>query len=364
MLQRLVRGARGRDVDLELLAEPLQLQQCRRAAHVGGHEQDALLFARLEPQRDLRRRRRLAGALQAREQHDGGRLRAQVERAHALAHHAHEFVVDDLDQRLAGREALVDLLADDLRLDAVDEGLDDRQRDVRLEQRHAHLAQRVGDVFLGQPAAAAKAFDDGRKTGGKLVEHALETSVGAASPDGPAGECAIIGRAGAGFTVLLSPTGPWHHACRPKPRWSPRLLLPLIAVACYVIGAVWLATATYQHRSEPFSAHGRGGRIAAVAHRQRRRADPRDRAAAGAPHRARRRAVARRHAGPRLAHDRDHRDRHGAEARPPRHGRAAAVHCRRAGGGVLGRRAQVSRSASRAGNSHSTSRWRRRRSRS
>jgi ABC-type uncharacterized transport system permease subunit len=43
------------------------------------------------------------------------------------------------------------------------------------------------------------------------------------------------------------------------------LLLPLIAVACYVIGAAWLAIATYRHRSEPASAQGRGGRIAAVA---------------------------------------------------------------------------------------------------
>jgi len=43
------------------------------------------------------------------------------------------------------------------------------------------------------------------------------------------------------------------------------LLLPLIAVACYVIGALWLASATYQQRSAPFSAQGRGGRIAAVA---------------------------------------------------------------------------------------------------
>jgi ABC-type uncharacterized transport system permease subunit len=43
------------------------------------------------------------------------------------------------------------------------------------------------------------------------------------------------------------------------------LLLPLIAVACYLIGAAWLAIATYRHRNEPFSAQGRGGRIAAVA---------------------------------------------------------------------------------------------------
>ena len=41
--------------------------------------------------------------------------------------------------------------------------------------------------------------------------------------------------------------------------------LPLIAVACYVIGAVWLAISTYQHRSQLQSAQGRGGRIAAVA---------------------------------------------------------------------------------------------------
>ena len=43
------------------------------------------------------------------------------------------------------------------------------------------------------------------------------------------------------------------------------MLLPLIAVACYVIGALWLASATYRQRSEPASAEGRGGRIAAVA---------------------------------------------------------------------------------------------------
>jgi ABC-type uncharacterized transport system permease subunit len=42
------------------------------------------------------------------------------------------------------------------------------------------------------------------------------------------------------------------------------LLLPLIAVACYLLGAAGLAVATYQHRSEPLSAHGRGRRIASV----------------------------------------------------------------------------------------------------
>jgi ABC-type uncharacterized transport system permease subunit len=44
-----------------------------------------------------------------------------------------------------------------------------------------------------------------------------------------------------------------------------RLLLPLIAVACYLLGAAGLAVATYQHRSEPLSPLGRGRRIASVA---------------------------------------------------------------------------------------------------
>jgi ABC-type uncharacterized transport system permease subunit len=43
-----------------------------------------------------------------------------------------------------------------------------------------------------------------------------------------------------------------------------RLLLPLIAVACYLLGAAGLAVATYQNRAEPQSAGGRGRRIASV----------------------------------------------------------------------------------------------------
>jgi 2-keto-4-pentenoate hydratase len=59
-----------------------------------------------------------------------------------------------------------------MRLDLVHERLDDRQRDVGLEQGHAHLAQGVSDVVLGQPTAATEAFDDGCQASGKLVEHA------------------------------------------------------------------------------------------------------------------------------------------------------------------------------------------------
>ena len=41
--------------------------------------------------------------------------------------------------------------------------LDDRQRDVGLEQREPHLAQRVLDVGVGEARLAAQRLDDARQ---------------------------------------------------------------------------------------------------------------------------------------------------------------------------------------------------------
>ena len=71
--------------------------------------------------------------------------------------------MDDADQRLPGRQRADDLLADRLVLDRRDEVLDDRQRDVGLEQREPHLAQRVLDVGVGEPRLAAQLLDDARQ---------------------------------------------------------------------------------------------------------------------------------------------------------------------------------------------------------
>ena len=102
---------------------------------------------------------------------------AEVERPHALAHQRDQLVVDDAHQRLAGRQALVELLADDLGAHRLDERLDDRQRHVGFEQRHAHLAQRVCDVLVGQAPAAAQAFDDALQALGQFVEHGRKKRV-------------------------------------------------------------------------------------------------------------------------------------------------------------------------------------------
>jgi ABC-type uncharacterized transport system permease subunit len=54
-----------------------------------------------------------------------------------------------------------------------DEVLDHRQRDVGFEQGHAHLAQGVGDVGLGQACFTAQRLHDAGKALGQVVEHWL-----------------------------------------------------------------------------------------------------------------------------------------------------------------------------------------------
>ena len=53
----------------------------------------------------------------------------------------------------------------------VDELPDHRQRDVGLEQRQPHFAQRVLDVVVGEARLAAQFLDDAGKPLGEIVEH-------------------------------------------------------------------------------------------------------------------------------------------------------------------------------------------------
>ena len=105
--------------------------------------------------------------------HPGGRLGAQVQRLRALAHDGDQRVVHDLDEGLARRQAAAHLLAERALPHPLDEARHDRQSDVRLEQRRAHLLQRVGDVLLAQAAATAQAVDGAGKTGTQAFEHGI-----------------------------------------------------------------------------------------------------------------------------------------------------------------------------------------------
>ena len=152
----------GEHGDVHLLAEDLQLIDGGRPVHVGGDQQRALVLL-LEEARQLADGGRLARALQA-DQHDPGRallreLDAAVDRPHQLD----ELVVAQLHEVVLGRDPPGLLLrrrldldddADRLLLHARAEVLHDVEADVGLEQRGAHVLQRLVDgrvIQLGEP---------------------------------------------------------------------------------------------------------------------------------------------------------------------------------------------------------------------
>ena len=89
----------------------------------------------------------------------------------------------DADQRLARRQAAHHLLAERALAHLRDEVPDHRQCDVGLEQRHAHLAQRVLDVGLGEPRFAAQRLDDLRQASCQTFKHAVSL-LRSMGPDG------------------------------------------------------------------------------------------------------------------------------------------------------------------------------------
>ena len=129
------------------------------------------LFLRNEQARELAAGRRLARALQARHQDHGRRLRREIERRVRLAHERAELAMHEANERLAGREAADHFGAERLCPDRVDEMLHHRQRDIRLEQRDAHLAQRLLDVRLREARFAADVLDDARESRRQVFEH-------------------------------------------------------------------------------------------------------------------------------------------------------------------------------------------------
>ncbi len=93
-------------------------------------------------------------------QNHGRRLGGEVEARGVFAEQRNQFVADDLDHLLGGRERGEHFAADGLLADVLDEVGDDLEVDVGFEQSDADLAQSFGDVFFGERALAAKALED------------------------------------------------------------------------------------------------------------------------------------------------------------------------------------------------------------
>ena len=83
-----------------------------------------------------------------------------------------QLLVDDLDDLLAGVEALEDLGADRALAHAGHEVLDHLEVDVRLEQGEADLAHRGVDVRLGHAATAGQPGEGLAEAVAEVVEHA------------------------------------------------------------------------------------------------------------------------------------------------------------------------------------------------
>ena len=180
----------GKNSTSTCLASVFKLLDRGRTIDVAADHHHLLLAPFLQVLGELGDRGGLARALQAGHQDDRRRRHVEVEVAGLRTHHRGQFVVHDLDQRLARGQAGQHFLADRADLDALDQGLHHRQRDVRFEQRDAHLAQRLADVFLGQAAAAAQALRWCRTGAGSGIRtwDAVPDQRGAnynASPGGP-----------------------------------------------------------------------------------------------------------------------------------------------------------------------------------
>jgi hypothetical protein len=150
------------DRDPELGPERPELVDRRRPVDVG-RRQERVLALPLEVPAELGCQGRLARALEPYQQDDGRRLRGHREAVAAAAEQLDHFVVDDLDDLLAGRDGAKHLLARGLGPDLLDEGPDDLEVDVRLQEGDAHLAERLLDVLLAEPSVAPEAVEDGRE---------------------------------------------------------------------------------------------------------------------------------------------------------------------------------------------------------
>ena len=101
-----------------------------------------------------------ARTLQADDQEDAGRLVGEAQLRFVAAEDLDQFVADDSDDLLGGREGREHFLAHGLLLDAFDELFDDFEIDVGFEQRHADFAQGRLHVFGGELAFAAQVLED------------------------------------------------------------------------------------------------------------------------------------------------------------------------------------------------------------
>ncbi len=153
------------------LGELLQLQDCGGTLGIQARQHHAAPGPLLQVQGQFAGRGGLTCTLQTREQdHDRG-LVAQLKAGGAGTQHAGQFIVDDLDEGLARTQAAGHLSAHGPFAHPLDKAAYHGQRDVGFQQRPAHVAQRLGDVVLGETPAPAHLVGNGLQAITEVVEH-------------------------------------------------------------------------------------------------------------------------------------------------------------------------------------------------
>ena len=161
---------RGVDVGGGAFADDLELVDRVGSLQVGGDEHRTVALG-LQPVGELSGQGRLTGALEAGEHDHRRRALGQVEPPGLAAEDADEFVIDDLDDLLAGVERGRDLLGQCPFADPAGEGAHDRQSDVGIEQGTSDLTDGGIDVGFGQPALAAQILESRGEPVGQGVKH-------------------------------------------------------------------------------------------------------------------------------------------------------------------------------------------------
>ena len=100
----------------------------------------------LEELRELAGEGRLPGPLETGEHDDGRRVLRELQATLLPAEDRDELLVDDLDDLLCGIQRLADLVTERTLAHLRRELLDDRQRDVRVQQGASDLADGAVDV--------------------------------------------------------------------------------------------------------------------------------------------------------------------------------------------------------------------------
>ena len=151
--------------------ERLQLQNGRRPMDVDADQHDAFLVGFDQPLGKLRGSCRLARALQTDQKYHNRRLCLQIQRFMDVAKQSREFVMDNLYERLARRQAFTNLFPDHALPDAFDERPDDGQCDVGFEESEPDLTQRILDIGLAQSTLTAQIACGLCQAVGEVVKH-------------------------------------------------------------------------------------------------------------------------------------------------------------------------------------------------